>query len=90
MRELAWSGQISDELALDLLAQLDRAPIALAQAGSLDSAAYRLAARLGWKRTYDAEYLALAEARGCGLVTTDARLARVAEQTVGLVPLDAV
>jgi len=90
LRELAWARELSDEQAMDTLASVEQAPITLAPAGSLDSAAYRLAARLGWKRTYDAEFLALAEKRGCGLVTSDARLARIAERTVGLVALETI
>jgi predicted nucleic acid-binding protein len=39
---------------------------------------------MGWTRTYDAEYCALAELLDCELVTTDGRL-RAAGQRLGYV-----
>ncbi|MGA7704978.1 MAG: type II toxin-antitoxin system VapC family toxin [Solirubrobacteraceae bacterium] len=42
--------------------------------------AWELAERFGWGRTYDAEYLALAQILSCRLVTLDARLRRGAAQ----------
>lgn len=38
--------------------------------------AWDLAEELGWAKTYDAEYLALASLLGCRVVTLDARLRR--------------
>jgi predicted nucleic acid-binding protein len=35
---------------------------------------------LGWAKTYDAEYVALARLLGCRLVTLDARLRRGADR----------
>jgi hypothetical protein len=48
-----------------------------ARAGDL---AWRIADELGWAKTYDAEYLALAGVLGCRLVTLDLRLRRGAER----------
>jgi predicted nucleic acid-binding protein len=53
--------------------------------------AARLAALLGWAKTYDAEYVALARITGTRLLTRDARLRRGARRVVdvlGPVELD--
>ena len=42
----------------------------------LTMAAWQLADELGWAKTYDAEYVALAKILGCRLVTLDMRLWR--------------
>lgn len=51
--------------------------------GLLD-AAWAIADELGWAKTYDAEFLALARIEGCQVLTSDARMRRGAERT-GLV-----
>ena len=42
----------------------------------LTAAAWRLADELGWAKTYDAHYVALAQLASCKLVTLDERLQR--------------
>jgi predicted nucleic acid-binding protein len=42
--------------------------------------AWRIADELGWAKTYDAEYLALASLLDCRLVTVDGRLRRGADR----------
>jgi predicted nucleic acid-binding protein len=42
----------------------------------LAGAAWRIAREFGWAKTYDAEYVALAQLLGCRLVTLDLRLRR--------------
>jgi len=44
--------------------------------------AWEIADTFGWAKTYDAEYVALARARNCPLLTFDARLARTAMRLV--------
>jgi len=47
--------------------------------------AWAVADELGWAKTYDAEYVALARALGCRLVTVDARLKRGAGRLIEIV-----
>ncbi|MFP5342386.1 MAG: type II toxin-antitoxin system VapC family toxin [Candidatus Limnocylindria bacterium] len=48
-------------------------------------AALELARSVGWAKSYDAEYVVLAQRLGCGLLTTDARLMRVAGHLVEVI-----
>jgi predicted nucleic acid-binding protein len=47
---------------------------------NLAKEAWRIADQLGWAKTYDAEYVALASLLGCRLVTVDGRLRRGADR----------
>ena len=64
--------------------RLIHAPIQVRQPARLHNAAWDVADRLGWAKTYDAEYVALARLLGCPLLTIDARLARVASREVAI------
>ena len=44
--------------------------------------AFVLAVRLGWAKTYDAEYVALAKLLACPLLTADTRLRRGAARII--------
>jgi predicted nucleic acid-binding protein len=90
LRQLAWRGDLDDAEAESALGRVIGAPIALELPGSLEHEAYRIAVRLGWARTYDAEYVALAARHRCGLLTTDARLARRAAAIVDIAPLESI
>lgn len=74
MHELRWRKEISDELAAIGLERLAAAEISPRRPKGLIEEAWRIADRLGWAKTYDAEYLALARLLKCRLLTTDARL----------------
>lgn len=76
---------VSQQLADAALERFLSAPIRLRRSDRLLRAAWRLATELGWGRTYDAEYVALARALGCRLVTIDARLHRGAARVVSVV-----
>ena len=74
LHESAWRGDISRELAAAALERFDSAPIAVRSPATLGRRAWEIADRMGWAKTYDAEYVALAEILRCRLVTQDARL----------------
>lgn len=74
MHELRWRKEISSELAAIALDRLTAADVSPRRPKGLIEEAWRIADRLGWAKTYDAEYLALARLLRCRLLTTDAKL----------------
>ena len=72
----AAKGSISSALAEELHARLEAAPIRRLDPPELGPEAWSIADELGWGRTYDAEYVALAMLMDCRLVTLDVRLRR--------------
>lgn len=89
LREMAFRGEIPRERATTALDALLAVPIEiLAPAGHVHQA-LATAASLGWAKTYDAEYVAVAQRERCPLVTRDARLRRGAGAVVEVLgPLD--
>lgn len=88
IREMAYRGEIpttSVEGAVEFLYGLG-----LVIRDDLDLArrAYDVAERLGWAKTYDAAYVALASIEGIALVTLDARLRRGAADLVTIMSPD--
>ena len=69
---------ISAVQAFRALDALDHAPIRPRTQRQLSRRAWDLANEMGWAKTYDAEYLALAQFLNCRFVTLDARLHRSA------------
>jgi len=74
LHELRWRKEISSELAVIGLERLAIAEVSPRRPKGLIDEAWRIADRLGWAKTYDAEYLALARLLKCRLLTTDAKL----------------
>lgn len=80
LHEAWWRGEIIEELATQAHARLGRLRIRRRSPVRLGAEAWRLADELGWAKTYDAEFVALAALLLCRLVTIDARLRRGADR----------
>jgi predicted nucleic acid-binding protein len=85
IHELRWRREISDELASTAFGVLLTAPVSLRAPRRLRREVWRVADDLGWAKTYDAEYVALARIRGCRLFTVDERLRRGAAPIVAII-----
>ncbi|MGH2741009.1 MAG: type II toxin-antitoxin system VapC family toxin [Thermoleophilaceae bacterium] len=86
LHEAMWRGEASRDSAERALLRLHEAPVRPRNPGRLGTVSWRLADELGWAKTYDTEYLALAELLRCRVVTVDSRLRRGADR-LGLVIL---
>ena len=75
IHELQWRREISAELAGASLAKFNKVSVRPRRPAGLYEEAWRLADRIGWAKTYDAEYVALARLAQCPLLTIDARMA---------------
>jgi predicted nucleic acid-binding protein len=76
LHEMARRGEIDPEDAMATRMRLERGRIRRRAPARLGAKAWDLANELGWAKTYDAEYVALAGLLKCRLVTLDARLRR--------------
>lgn len=79
-----WRGLLSQRDGEELRGRLERSPVNRRSPYGLGDEAWRVADEMGWARTYDAEYVALARILDCRLVTLDSRLRRGADR-LGLV-----
>lgn len=80
LHERVWRGALGVEEANRVRARLATADVKLRTPPGLADEAWRIADALGWAKTYDAEYVALASLLDCRLVTVDARLRRGADR----------
>jgi predicted nucleic acid-binding protein len=76
---------LSAEDAHAALTRLLEARIERRSSRQLYEEAFAVARELGWAKTYDAEYVALARVLGCPLVTLDGRLRRGASKLAEIV-----
>jgi predicted nucleic acid-binding protein len=85
VRERLYRGELSPELADRVRERLWDAPIARHDSVDVHRRAWEVAEKLGWAKTYDAEYVALADILRCRLLTVDERLKRGAGRLVEIV-----
>lgn len=85
IHELRWRREISGPLATAAFEALLAAPVSARSPAQLRREAWRIADDLGWAKTYDAEYVALAHILDCRLFTIDDRLRRGAGRLVPIV-----
>jgi predicted nucleic acid-binding protein len=88
LHELVWRREITASDGEAAQAILERAPVRRIDDERLGAEASRIADTLGWAKTYDAEYVAVAQLLGCRLVTLDARLRRGADRLGLVVSID--
>lgn len=80
LHEMAWREEITPARAQTMLDRVLGAPISIRSPAKLLKAAWDLADEMGWAKTYDAQYVALARLMDCKLVTLDERLIRGIER----------
>ena len=78
LHTMVWRRAASREDGEIMLDRLERCPVAKQSPSGLIRRSWSVADRLGWAKTYDAEYVALAQMLDCDLVTIDLRLHRAA------------
>lgn len=80
LHEMRWRDELPEEMAMLALDRRREMPVQIIEPDGLREEAWRLADDVGWAKTYDAEYVALAKLSECRLVTLDARLRRGADR----------
>jgi predicted nucleic acid-binding protein len=76
LHEMAWRKEITKPRAKTMLQRLEKAPVEIQMPDELIQAAWNVADELGWAKTYDAHYVALAQLLRCRLLTIDERMLR--------------
>ncbi len=80
IRQAYWRGVVAPAEAQTARHALAQANVTAREHMDLADEAWQIANELGWAKTYDAEYVALASLLGCRLVTVDGRLRRGADR----------
>jgi predicted nucleic acid-binding protein len=83
--EMAWRGELPRDRVPAALANLRATPLAITRPDDLPERAWNVASSLGWAKSYDAEYVALAQLLDVPLLTLDGRLARGVERLIRIV-----
>jgi predicted nucleic acid-binding protein len=87
--EMAWRGELPRERVPEILGHLQAIDVTIIRPDELPQRAWEIASSLGWAKTYDAEYVALARLLGLPLATLDVRLRRGAGHLVAFANLGA-
>jgi len=86
LSEAAYRGQLPPVELVPAIERLEQLPITSAGGRPEDRrAALEIAQSLGWAKTYDAEYVALARSLGCAMLSIDMRLIQGAARLVDFV-----
>jgi predicted nucleic acid-binding protein len=88
LNEMTWRGELSAPLAQAAFDRLLAAPIDRHAGDGMYRNAREVARTLGWAKTYDAEYIALASRLDVDLLSRDERLRRGAGRIVNVVSPD--
>jgi predicted nucleic acid-binding protein len=88
LNEMRWRRELSPALAQTAFDRLLASPIERRTDDGLYRDAREVARTLGWAKTYDAEYVALARALQVGLLSRDDRLRRGAARLITVVTPD--
>ena len=82
LSEMTYRGEVPEDHARVAVVKLEGLPIRYERPAGLAERAWDLARSLGWAKTYDAEYLALAIISDAPLITIDQRMRRRASHIV--------
>ncbi len=88
LRLQVWQSRVPVQDGEVMLDRLERLDVARRAPARLGREAWAVARELGWARTYDAEYVALARLTGRRVVTLDGRLRRGADRLGLVIGLD--
>jgi predicted nucleic acid-binding protein len=88
LHEAVQRGELPADAARERLAAVGRIKIRLLGDAVLRNNAWKVADRLGWESTYDAEYVALTLLQADALVTMDADLAAAVAGIVETAPVE--
>lgn len=88
LREASWRGVLLEESAAAAVGRLGSMGVRAVSDPDLATRSYEVAKDLGWAKTYDAEYVALARMLNAPLLTRDARLKRGAQRLVEFLEFD--
>jgi predicted nucleic acid-binding protein len=76
LHAMLWRRELRRKQAESMLDRVLAAPVRRHEPDGLAREAWKVAEELGWAKTYDANYVALARLLKCRLVTLDARMRR--------------